>query len=211
MRKDRGKYVAILQAAIKVMAEVGYYNAQVSRIAREAGVADGTVYLYFKNKEDILISILRETIGEIIERVNRALEGVADPAEMLYRLVRLYFEGLAETRDLAMVTQVHLRQTNPDVRRQIGDIMKPYYGIIDRIIDRGIEKGLFRPTIDRRIARRMIFGTMDETVTAWVLTGAKYDLVSLAVPVVDLLLGGLVRREEGPWLTGDWERKESIG
>ncbi len=210
LRKDRAKYVAILQAAVKVMAESGYYNAQVSRIAREAGVADGTVYLYFKNKEDILISILRETIGEIIERVQAALTGLEDPAEMLHRLVFLYFRGLAETKDLAMVTQVHLRQTNPDVRRKIGDIMRPYYRIIDRIIERGVERGMFRPTIDRRIARRMIFGTMDETVTAWVLTGAKYDLVALAGPVVDLLLGGLVRREDERWRR-EPDRKESLG
>ncbi|MDI3256375.1 MAG: TetR/AcrR family transcriptional regulator [Kyrpidia sp.] len=210
MRKDRAKYVAILQAAVKVMAESGYYNAQVSRIAREAGVADGTVYLYFKNKEDILISILRETIGEIIERIESALAGVEDPSEMLHRLVLLYFRGLAGTTDLAMVTQVHLRQTNPDVRRRIGEIMRPYYRIIDRIIDRGIEQGMFRPTIDRRIARRMIFGTMDETVTAWVLTGAKYDLVSLAEPVVDLLLGGLARREQ-PGRRREPDRKESLG
>lgn len=193
------------------MAETGYYNAQISRIAREAGVADGTVYLYFKNKEDILISILRETIGEIIDRVNRALSGTDDPAEMLHRLVRLYFEGLAKAQDLAMVTQVHLRQTNPDVRRQIGEIMQPYYGMIDRIIDRGIEKGLFRANIDRRIARRMIFGTMDETVTAWVLTGAKYDLVSLAEPVVDLLLGGLVRREGTGCGEENWRERSLSG
>ncbi|MBX6395966.1 MAG: TetR family transcriptional regulator, partial [Alicyclobacillaceae bacterium] len=171
----------------------------------------GTVYLYFKNKEDILISILRETIGEIIDRVNRALSGTDDPAEMLHRLVRLYFEGLAKAQDLAMVTQVHLRQTNPDVRRQIGEIMQPYYGMIDRIIDRGIEKGLFRANIDRRIARRMIFGTMDETVTAWVLTGAKYDLVSLAEPVVDLLLGGLVRREGTGCGEENWRERSLSG
>ncbi|BCJ86729.1 hypothetical protein skT53_17140 [Effusibacillus dendaii] len=103
-------------------------------------------------------------------------------------MVTVYFEGLAHNKSLAAVTQIHLRQADQAMRRQIGDIIRPYYQLIDHIIQDGIDKGIFRPTIDHRIARRMIFGTMDETITAWVLTGAKYDLQGLIEPVVDLLV-----------------------
>lgn len=191
-KKNNEKYVAILNAAVKVIGQAGYHNAPISKIAREAGVADGTVYLYFKNKEDILISILRETIGTIVDRIQEELPSAeGDAVQALRRIVTVYFETLGTNTDLAMFTQVHLRQSNAEMRKQIGDIIRPYYRIIDGIILQGIESGVFRSTLDKRIARRMIFGTMDETVTAWILTGAKYDLLSLIEPVLDVMAGGL--------------------
>jgi TetR/AcrR family fatty acid metabolism transcriptional regulator len=191
-KKNNEKYEAILKAAVKVIGQAGYHNAPISKIAREAGVADGTVYLYFKNKEDILISILRETIGTIVDRIQEELKlAKGDASESLKRLITVYFEIFGGDPDLAMFTQVHLRQSNAEMRKQIGDIIRPYYQIIDQIIAMGIESGVFRENMDRRIARRMIFGTMDETVTAWILTGAKYDLQSLIIPVYDVMTGGL--------------------
>ncbi|WP_318978609.1 TetR/AcrR family transcriptional regulator [Effusibacillus dendaii] len=187
-KKDPDKYEAILAAAINVIGQAGYHNAPISRIAREAGVADGTVYLYFKNKEDVLISILSEAIGRIRTEIEARFQTETDPIRKLHHLVTVYFEGLAHNKSLAAVTQIHLRQADQAMRRQIGDIIRPYYQLIDHIIQDGIDKGIFRPTIDHRIARRMIFGTMDETITAWVLTGAKYDLQGLIEPVVDLLV-----------------------
>ncbi|MGZ4031458.1 MAG: TetR/AcrR family transcriptional regulator C-terminal domain-containing protein, partial [Tumebacillaceae bacterium] len=148
--------------------------------------------LYFKNKEDILISILRETIGTIVDRIHEELHEVeGDAALGLKRICTVYFETLGGNTDLAMFTQVHLRQSNAEMRKQIGDIIKPYYQIIDQVIQQGVESGVFRANMDRRIARRMIFGTMDETITAWILTGAKYDLLSLIEPVCDVMTGGL--------------------
>ena len=194
-KKNNEKYEAILNAAVKVIGQAGYHNAPISKIAREAGVADGTVYLYFKNKEDILISILRETIGTIVERIQEDWTSVEKrPVEALQRIVSVYFHMLGTNPDLAMFTQVHLRQSNADMRKQIGEIIRPYYRIIDEIIETGVETEVFRDGMDRRIARRMIFGTMDETVTAWILTGAKYDLLSLIDPVCDVMIGGLCKK-----------------
>ncbi|WP_243652998.1 TetR/AcrR family transcriptional regulator [Tumebacillus sp. BK434] len=191
-KKNNEKYEAILNAAVKVIGQAGYHNAPISKIAREAGVADGTVYLYFKNKEDILISILRETIGTIVDRIHDELQlGDGDAAESLKGLITIYFGIFGVNPDLAMFTQVHLRQSNAEMRKQIGDIIRPYYQIIDEVILKGIESGVFRESMDKRIARRMIFGTMDETVTAWILTGAKYSLESQVQPVYDVMVGGL--------------------
>jgi TetR/AcrR family fatty acid metabolism transcriptional regulator len=190
-RRDELKYDAILRAAITVMAQAGYHHAQISRIAKVAGVADGTVYLYFKNKEDILISLIRSCISQIVKRSTEELLSGMKAAEKLSRLVALYFGELGSDADLAMVTQVHLRQVDANIRRQIGDIMKPFYDTLDEVVNQGIEEGFFRPGINRRLARRMLFGTMDETVTAWVLTGSKYDLEAQSSDVVDLLLHGL--------------------
>lgn len=190
-KRDDAKYAAILQAAIQVMAESGYHHAQVSRIAKAAGVADGTVYLYFKNKEDILISILRQAIGRIVQLGKQELADQPNAAAKLRAVIQLYFRELGMHPDLAMVTQVHLRQVDANIRRQIGDIMKPFYNVLDELIAEGVEEGLFHAGVNRRIARRMIFGTMDETVTAWVLTGGKYRLIDLVDDVQGVLLYGL--------------------
>ncbi len=174
-----------------MIGQFGYHNAPISRIAREAGVADGTVYLYFKNKEDVLISILRETIGRIAARIEDRFAAESDPVRKLHHLVSIMFETFGRDKNLALVIQIHLRQADQALRRQIGEIIRPYYALIEHIVRDGIEKGMFRPTIDPRIARRMVFGTLDETITAWVLTGAKYDLTGLVDQVVDLLVHGM--------------------
>ncbi|MCL6625146.1 MAG: TetR family transcriptional regulator [Alicyclobacillus shizuokensis] len=173
------------------MAESGYHHAQISRIARAAGVADGTVYLYFKNKEDILVSLLRRSIQKIVATLQDALRSIDDAAEKLQFLVHLYLRELGADPELAMVTQVHMRQVDAGIRRAIGDFMKPFYSVLDEIVEAGVRQGVFHEPMDRRVARRMIFGTMDETVTAWVLSGSKYDLYAQADAVVDVLLHGL--------------------
>ncbi|GAX89027.1 TetR family transcriptional regulator [Effusibacillus lacus] len=174
-----------------MIGQAGYHNAPISRIAREAGVADGTVYLYFKNKEDVLMSILRETIGHISHQIKEQFESETDPIRKLRCLVSTLFETFGRNKNLALVIQIHLRQADEALRREIGEIIKPYYSLIEHIVYDGMEKGLFRKTIDPRIARRMVFGTIDETITAWVLTGAKYSLTGLTDQVVDLLVHGM--------------------
>jgi TetR/AcrR family transcriptional regulator, fatty acid metabolism regulator protein len=188
--KDKAKYRAILNAAIQVMAENGYHNAQISKIARQAGVADGTVYLYFKNKEDILISVLRETIEGIRHRVGEELKQVSNPIEGLKRLIDVHLSVFEKNPEIATVIQVHLRNADIEVRKQIADIMRPYQLVIHQLIEEAIRSGQFRSDLDARIARRMIFGTLDETITAWILSGAKYDLQSLAAPILDVILNG---------------------
>lgn len=195
-RKDGAKYQTILAAAVAVMAESGYHGAQVARIARVAGVADGTVYLYFKNKEDILVSILRETIGEIVT-LSTLLEGDhPEPLKALHKLIDAHFQTLGQNPALATVLQVHIRQADPGIRAQVAEIMRPYQQTIARIVEMGVSCGEMRKKLDLRIARRMIFGTIDETVNAWIFTGAKYDLTALVDPVFDVLVTGLAGNRE---------------
>lgn len=192
MVKSTGeKYEAIIDAAVKVIARHGYHHAQVAKIAREADVADGTIYLYFENKDDILTSLFREKMGRFIREVEQALESVQSPAEQLKTLVEMHLRHLEEDPELAIVTQIELRQSNPLVRKVIGQILKKYLNVIDRIVTSGQESGVFRPHIDVKIARKMIFGTLDETVTSWIMNGRKYSLTSIAKAIHDLFLHGL--------------------
>lgn len=195
MAKRTGeKYNAIIDAAVRVIAEYGYHQSQVSKIAREAKVADGTIYLYFENKDDVLISLFNEKMGAFITDVETALAGVPSAVDQLRELIRLHFEYLESDRQLAIVTQIELRQSNPEVRKQIGLILKKYLNVIDQVIARGVEQGVFDDQFDPRTARRMIFGTIDETVTSWIMKDCKYRLKDQIEPITRLFLNGIGKK-----------------
>ncbi|MFJ5796498.1 TetR/AcrR family transcriptional regulator [Bacillus atrophaeus] len=190
MKQKRPKYMQIIDAAVEVIAENGYHQSQVSKIAKQAGVADGTIYLYFKNKEDILISLFKEKMGQFIERMEEEIKGKQTAKEKLALVITKHFSLLADDRHLAIVTQLEIRQSNLELRQKINDILKGYLNILESILTEGIESGEFKENLDIRLARQMVFGTIDETVTTWVMNDQKYDLTSLADKVLDLLVFG---------------------
>ncbi|TGB04115.1 TetR/AcrR family transcriptional regulator [Halobacillus salinus] len=196
MKKNKPKYKQIIDAAVEVIAENGYHSSQVSKIAKKAGVADGTIYLYFKNKEDILVSLFQEKMGQFIEKIEQETNSRQTAEEKLLKLVETHFEQLSADHHLAIVTQLELRQSNKDLRQKINSVLKPYLNVIDAIISEGVEEGLFRPNLDRRLVRQMIFGTLDETVTNWVMKEQRYNIVDQAHEVHSLIVHGLARSSQ---------------
>ncbi len=201
-QKGGDKYAAILDAAQTIIARQGYHRSQISRIAAEAGVAAGTVYLYFQNKPDLLVSLFRNRLGVLIERARSSLLEVSDPREKLRIFIGHHLHWLGCDKDLAAVTQIELRQAEPDVQRQISEIMKGYFEVIDGIVEEGQRQGLFRQ-VDSRQVRNMVFGTIDQTVTAWVLSGNRFDLEALAEPTFELIAGGVCDLQGGAQRHGD--------
>lgn len=191
MVHSRPKYKLIIEAAVEVIAENGFHRARVSKIAKKAGVADGTIYLYFKNKEDLLISLFQEKMGQFIEKTEEKISDSEDVKKKLETLVQMHFTQLSADHKLAIVTQLELRQSDASIRLRINDILKRYLNLIDAILQQGVEQGIFRKNMDLRLARQMIFGTLDETVTNWVMNDHKYDLEALSGPVAELLINGL--------------------
>lgn len=190
LKRQMPKYKQIIDAAIEVIADHGYHQSQVAKIAKQARVADGTIYLYFRNKEDIFISMFREKMGEFIETIREKINKKSLASEQLYVLIENHYKILSANPKLAIVTQLELRQTNKHLRKEINNILKDYLLLIDYILQKGIENGEFRKDLHIRLARQMIFGTIDETVTTWVMNDQKYDLVSLTPDVHRLLLQG---------------------
>lgn len=190
MKSNRPKYNQIIEAAVIVIAQNGYYQAQVSKIAKQAGVADGTIYLYFKNKEDILISLFHEKMGYFVEQIEEELKGKTTASDKLHVLIQKHFQNLSEDVNLAIVTQLELRQSNKELRLRINDVLRGYLNLIDQIIIEGKENGEFLPDLNNLLTRQMIFGTIDETVTTWVMNEQKYSLPDLAPDVHRLLIGG---------------------
>ncbi|HLR08352.1 MAG TPA: TetR/AcrR family transcriptional regulator [Bacillota bacterium] len=198
MKKNKPKYNQIIEAAVEVIAENGYHASQVAKIAKKAGVADGTIYLYFKNKEDILISVFEQKMGQFIEQIANSIDKKQNASDRLYTLIKMHFQQLAENHYLAIVTQLELRQSNKSLRLKINNVLKSYLTVIDKIVEEGIQEGVFRNDINPPLVRQMIFGTIDEIVTNWVMKEQKYDLINQASQVHDLIMNGLaVKKEEG--------------
>src|SRR5881394_3366829 len=101
----------ILRAATRVFAQGGFHQSQVADVAKVAGVAAGTVYLYFKSKDDLLVSIFERSMRDVIDQGRAALDGVRDPAERLRRIAHLHLGRLGRDKNLAVVFQVELRQS----------------------------------------------------------------------------------------------------
>lgn len=191
VKKDKPKYKQIIDAAVIVIAENGYHQAQVSKIAKQAGVADGTIYLYFKNKEDILISVFQDKMGLFVSKLGEILEQEISASDKLQLMIKSHFDLLANDLHLAIVTQLELRQSNHELRIKINGVLREYLLLMDKILVKGIDTGEFDKDMDIRLARQMVFGTMDETITTWVMNDHKYDLVELAPKVHRLLMKGM--------------------
>jgi TetR/AcrR family transcriptional regulator, fatty acid metabolism regulator protein len=181
---------AILRAAIDVFANRGYFNAQVADVARAAGVAAGTVYLYFRSKDDLLVSIFEQTVKQRLNEGREEVAGVSDPRERLRRFARLHLGMLGRDRSLAIVFQVELRQSVKFMERFSSTLLQEYLGQIRAAIEDGQKKGLFRKDIHATSVAKMFFGALDEMATNWILSRRRYSLEAEADAVVDLFIDG---------------------
>lgn len=185
----------ILEAAEVVFAEHGFARARVSEIARAAGVADGTIYLYFKSKDDLLIELFDSRMQRVTAALRTATDGVADASLRLRSFVSAYLSLVRENPPLAEVLTVELRQSSKFMkepgRPQFAELLK----LLGAIVADGHESGQFDAAIPAPIAARAIFGMIDELALAWLLGGKeKFDIVRAADWVGALVLRGLERR-----------------
>jgi TetR/AcrR family fatty acid metabolism transcriptional regulator len=185
------KREAILRAATRVFARNGFFQSQVADVARVAGVAAGTVYLYFHGKDDLLVSIFERTMRDAIAEARAALEGVDDARERLLRIARLHLERLGRDRDLAVVFQVELRQSTKFMERFSATYVQEYLKLIRETIAAGQQAGALRETVSATTASKVFFGALDEMATNWIISKRKYALAPLATEVVDLFVNGV--------------------
>ena len=185
------KRTAILRAAIDVFAARGFFNAQVADVARAAGVAAGTVYLYFRSKDDLLVSIFERTMRAAIADARACIEPLSDPIEQLRALARVHLDRLGRDRSLAVVFQVELRQSTKFMERFSATLLREYLGLIRGIVAAGQESGAFRQGINPTLAAKLLFGGLDEMATNWILSRRKYSLAAEADAIVDVFVGGL--------------------
>ena len=188
------KREAILRAAIDVFADRGFFNAQVADVARAAGVAAGTVYLYFRNKDDVLIQLFERTMREALTEARAAAANVKDPAERLRLFAHLHLARLGHDRTLAIVFQVELRQSVKFMERLSSSLLRDYLGHIRAAFADGQAAGRFRSDFNPTLAAKMFFGALDEMATNWILSKRRYSLEAQADEVVDFFLRGAAVR-----------------
>src|SRR6266540_3931993 len=188
--RTEDKRKRILEAAVKVFARKGYFAARVSEIARKAGVADGTIYLYFRSKEDILVKLFDEVMAEHVHQMREALRGLANTPERLRAIALRHLRVLGGNRDLAVVFQVELRQSTQFMERFTASWLQDYFALLNEVMEEGQRNGSLREDLNRKVATKAFFGALDEMVTSWIIGGKGYDLGQLATPVVDLFLRG---------------------
>ena len=190
--KSVDKHNKIIVSATKVFAKKGFFNARISDIAKEAKVADGTIYLYFNNKFDILISVLEEEIGKIIEQIEKALEKETDPERMLTIFIEKHLSAMKQNKHLAEVIHIELRQSDRLVKEYRNTSFKQYIDVISKIIKKGQELGIYRTDILPDIAKRAFFGALDEVSRIWTTPGnVQYSVEQTSEQIIALFLAGM--------------------
>lgn len=183
----------IIDAAIAVFADKGFHVARISDIAKKAGVADGTIYLYFKHKEDLLLAIFEEKMGGLLRDLAEVLRDIDDPRERMRALARHHVESLRRNPELAQVFQVELRQSRKFLREYRPEKLWEYLDVFGTLVEEGQARGLLRPDIDPFIAKWSFFGALDELSIQWVLSRKRdrFNLEKAAEQVADVLLRGM--------------------
>lgn len=188
------KREAILRAAIKVFAGKGYFNSKVADIAKEAGIADGTVYLYFKSKDEILHSFFDRAMEDFIAEGKKELAQIENVEEKLRRIAQLHLERLGADRELAIVFQVELRGSTKFMQEFSAAGFAEYLSIIQKTIEEGQQKGVFRKDLKPVVCAKILYGALDEMVTNWILSKKSYPLAPMADEVLKIFFGGVLQK-----------------
>lgn len=187
------KYQKIIDAAIKVFAQKGFYNAKVNDVSKAADVADGTIYLYFKNKDDLLISIFEHSMDYFFQKAKEAIEPLTCPKEQLKKFAELHLKLVEENQNLAIVLQVELRSSHKFMTEYRADKFFQYLKVLEDIIQVGQDKGVFRPEVSSSLVARIFFGAIDEAALEWILTkNKKYTLKDASNQIFDVFAKGLL-------------------
>ncbi len=182
----------IMDAAVSVFANKGFYNSTVADVARVADVADGTIYLYFKNKDDLLISIFEHSMDMFIDTVRNDLLQVDDTQEKIRRFIALHLKLVQEHQNLAQVIQIELRQSTKFIKEYANEKFFAYLDLISDVIVKGQKEGIFRSDADPVILKRAIFGAVDEMALEWVLMKKKrYTIEEAARQLADMFIRGI--------------------
>jgi TetR/AcrR family fatty acid metabolism transcriptional regulator len=191
-RKNSEKYHKIIEAATKVFARKGFYKAKISEIAGEAKVADGTIYIYFENKDDILISLFEEQMKAVLDNMVIQISEEDDPVKKLEKFALTHLQLVEQNKNMAEIIQVEVRQSSKFMKEYRNDPFGRYLDLIADIIRQGQKEGLFKKEIIPGVAKRAFFGALDEMSRFWVLSSRRqYDIKTAAKQISAYFLTGI--------------------
>lgn len=202
--EKNNKYNQILEAAVRVFARQGFRQSTVAQIAKEAGVADGTIYLYFKNKDDILVQFFNCRTKQVFESFREEVDRAQTCVGKLRNLVRRHLAEFQRDRDGAVVYQVETHQSSRLAEDQIREMSKMYRDLLSEIVEQGQQEGMLRKDLYVGLVKRFIIGAVDEVINTWLHSNEQYDLVSMADPLVELFMNGIGQKDTAQgWLALD--------
>jgi TetR/AcrR family fatty acid metabolism transcriptional regulator len=158
-------------------------------------VADGTIYLYFKNKDDILVQFFTFKTKQVFERFRREVEKGKNAKDKLLNLIRHHLKVFQRNKDMAVLYQAETHQSNRPAEDQIKEMSKMYLDIISEIVEQGQQEDSIRKDLYMGLVKRFIIGSVDEVINTWLHSDGKYDLVSMADPLVELFIRGIGNNE----------------
>jgi len=187
----------ILTAAAQVFAKKGFHNSRISEIAKKADVAEGTIYLYFKNKDELLTTLFEHEMAAVIAEMKEELNKIDDPREKIKKFIDRHLALIDEKRELAEVIQIELRQSHKFMKEYKGTKFRDYLNLISAIISQGQKQGVFREEVIPGIAKRILFGALDEISNYWVLSSYKrYNLEVTAAEIADIFIKGICTKPQ---------------
>lgn len=190
------KYHRILEAAVTVFANSGFHESTISQIARAAGVADGTIYLYFKNKDDILVHFFNHKTRQVFARFREEVDQALTAVDKLRNLIRRHLDEFQKDRFMAVLYQAETHRTNRLAEEQIREMHKMYLDLIAEIVEQGQVEGSIRRDLYVGLVKRYIIGGVDEVINTWLHSDGTYDLTSMGDPLVDLFIRGIGTQQE---------------
>jgi len=174
-----------------VFAEQGFFQSTIAQIAKEAGVADGTIYLYFKSKDDILVQFFNYKTKQVFDGFRKEVDRADNAVDKLRNLIRRHLAEFQRDRNMAILYQSETHQSTRLVEKQIKEMSNMYLDIVAEIMEQGQQEGLIRRNLYLSLVKRFILGAVDEVINTWIHSGGQYDLVSMADPLVDLFIEGV--------------------
>jgi TetR/AcrR family fatty acid metabolism transcriptional regulator len=192
--KEGNKEKDILEAAVKVFALHGYHVAKISKIAEVANVATGSVYVYFKNKEDILLKIFAN-LWSVLHNEFKLLQANTSlsSTEKIDGMVDLIFDVLTADQSLAMVVvneQSHLQKSN---KKEFTDFYDKFMGVGEEIILDGIKNNLFTADVDVKIFKQYVFGAVRHLIHCWANEPEKFPINKIRQNVKSLIKYGITK------------------
>lgn len=191
MSSANDKRQQIITAATKIFARNGYHNATISDIAKKTGIAHGTVYLYFKSKEDLLITIFDEQMAEIVSYVKSEIEREESALQKLHRMINIQMQLIETNRDLTELLLLEFRQSRKFFESSSIDRVADYIDLIVDVLKEGIAENTIREEIDVSTAATMLFCSIEGIITRWILEDAQYSLEKTANTVIEVFLNGI--------------------
>jgi TetR/AcrR family fatty acid metabolism transcriptional regulator len=179
-----------------VFASAGFHESTISQIARAAGVADGTIYLYFKNKDDILVHFFNFKTRQVFARFREEVDQALTAVDKLRNLIRRHLDEFQKDRFMAILYQAETHRTNRLAEEQIREMHKMYLDLIAEIVEQGQVEGAIRRDLYVGLVKRYIIGGVDEVINTWLHSDGQYDLTSMADPLVDLFIRGIGTQQE---------------